>query len=111
MMYPCLARKKAAGLAFLPWRMFGGAIRLGGVAGFLLARYLLGALNLAGAIVAILTAVIVAVYLVSSFTIEKAAAWFAVPRAWLRRRGDAWRAWRDRVHARALEKARERDRC
>ena len=32
----------SAGLAFLPCRMFGGAIRVGGTAGYLLARYLLG---------------------------------------------------------------------
>ncbi len=100
----------SAGLAFLPWRLFGGAIRVGGTAGYLLARYLLGALNLAGAIVAILTSVLISIYLVSSFTLEKAMEWFAGPRAWYRRRVAAWCAWRDAAHARALEKARERDR-
>jgi S-DNA-T family DNA segregation ATPase FtsK/SpoIIIE len=100
----------SAGLAFLPWRLFGGAIRMGGLSGYLLARYLLGALNLAGAIVAILTSVLVAVYLVSSFTLEKGMEWMAGPRAWYRRRVGAWRAWRAEAHARALEKARERDR-
>jgi S-DNA-T family DNA segregation ATPase FtsK/SpoIIIE len=100
----------SAGLAFLPWRMFGGAISMGGTCGYLLARYLLGALNLAGAIVAILTSVVVAIYLVSSFTLAKAMEWFAAPRDWFRRRAAAWSAWRDRAHARALEKARERDR-
>jgi DNA segregation ATPase FtsK/SpoIIIE, S-DNA-T family len=105
-----LTLSASAGLAFLPWRMFGGAIRLGGTSGYLLARYLLGALNLAGAIVAILTSVVISVYLVSSFTLAKAMEWFSGPRAWYRRRVAAWRAWRDEVHARALEKARERDR-
>ncbi|HEX3743352.1 MAG TPA: DNA translocase FtsK [Bryobacteraceae bacterium] len=100
----------SAGLAFLPWRMFGGAIRLGGLLGFLQARYLVSTLNLAGAIVAIFTSVMVAVYLVSSFTVATAMDWFAGPRAWYRRRMGAWRAWRDEQHARALEKARERDR-
>jgi S-DNA-T family DNA segregation ATPase FtsK/SpoIIIE len=100
----------SAGLAFLPWRMFGGAIRLGGTAGFLFARYLLGALNLAGAILAILTSVVVSVYLVSSFTLAKAMEWISGPRAWYRRRVAAWQAWRDQASARALEKARERDR-
>jgi S-DNA-T family DNA segregation ATPase FtsK/SpoIIIE len=100
----------SAGLAFLPWRMFGGAIRMGGTAGYLLARYLLGTLNLAGAIVAILTSVLIAVYLVSSFTLAKAMEWFAGPRAWFRNRAAAWHAWRDEKHARALQKARERDR-
>jgi len=100
----------SAGLAFLPWRMFGGFIRPGGTAGFLFARYLLGALNLAGAIVAILTSVVVSVYLVSSFTLAKARDWISGPRAWCRRRVAAWQAWRDQASARALEKARERDR-
>jgi S-DNA-T family DNA segregation ATPase FtsK/SpoIIIE len=100
----------SAGLAFLPWRMFGGSIRLGGTAGFLFARYLLGTLNLAGAIVAILTSVIVAIYLVSSFTLAKAMEWISGPRAWYRRRVAAWQAWRDQASARALEKARERER-
>ena len=100
----------SAGLAFLPWRMFGGSIRLGGTAGFLFARYLLGALNLAGAIVAILTSVVVSVYLVSSFTLAKGMEWISGPRAWYRRRVAAWQAWRDQASARALEKARERER-
>jgi S-DNA-T family DNA segregation ATPase FtsK/SpoIIIE len=100
----------SAGLAFLPWRMFGGAIRMGGTAGYLLARYLLSTLNLAGAIVAILTSVLISVYLVSTFTLAKAMEWFSGPRAWFHRRAVQWRAWRDEAHARALEKARERER-
>jgi S-DNA-T family DNA segregation ATPase FtsK/SpoIIIE len=99
----------SAGLAFLPWRMFGGAIRVGGTAGYLLARYLLSTLNLAGAIVAILTSVLISVYLVSTFTLAKATEWFSAPRAWLQRRAAQWRAWRDAVHARSLEKARARE--
>src|ERR1035437_9152332 len=35
---------------------------------------------------------------------------FAGPIAWFRRRAAAWRAWRERVHARSIEKARERRR-
>jgi S-DNA-T family DNA segregation ATPase FtsK/SpoIIIE len=105
-----LTLSACAGLAFLPWRMFGGAIRMGGTAGYLLGRYLLGVLNLAGAMVAIVTAVIVSVYLVSSFTLAKGAEWLSGPRAWLRPRIAAVRAWRDRAHARALEKARTRHR-
>ena len=105
-----LTMSASAGLAFLPWRMFGGVIRLGGTAGYLLARYLLESLNLAGAIVTILTSVVISVYLVSSFNLAKAMEWLSGPRAWYRRRVAQWRAWRDRAHASALEKARERDR-
>jgi DNA segregation ATPase FtsK/SpoIIIE, S-DNA-T family len=100
----------SAGLAFLPWRMFGGAIRVGGTAGYLLARYLLGTLNLAGAIVAILTSVMVSIYLVSSFTLAKGAEWFALPRGLFRPWVAAWQAWKERTRVRALEKARNRER-
>jgi S-DNA-T family DNA segregation ATPase FtsK/SpoIIIE len=105
-----LAASASAGLAFLPWRMFGGGIRAGGTAGYLLARYLLASLNLAGSIVAIITTVVVSVYLVSSFTLATAAEWFSGPRAFFRRRAAAWQAWRERAHASALARARERDR-
>jgi S-DNA-T family DNA segregation ATPase FtsK/SpoIIIE len=98
-----------AALAFLPWRMFGGAIRMGGTGGYLLARYLLSTLNLAGSILAIVTSMIVSVYLVSSFTLAKAAAWFSRPVAWYRWQIAGWRAWRDRRRARALEDRRERE--
>jgi DNA segregation ATPase FtsK/SpoIIIE, S-DNA-T family len=54
--------------------------------------------------------VVVAVYLVSSFTLAKATDWLTGPRAWFRARVAAWRAWRDAAHVRALEKARERER-
>jgi S-DNA-T family DNA segregation ATPase FtsK/SpoIIIE len=47
------------------------------------------------------------VYLVSTFTMAGLGRWFAVPAAWFRRRREAWRAWRERAHARAIEKARE----
>jgi S-DNA-T family DNA segregation ATPase FtsK/SpoIIIE len=96
-----------AGLAFLPWRIFGGSIRVGGTSGYLLARYLLRTLNLAGAMVAIVTSVIVSVYLVSSFTLAKGAAWFSGPGAWYRRQTASWRARREREHAKALETGRQ----
>jgi S-DNA-T family DNA segregation ATPase FtsK/SpoIIIE len=99
-----------AGLSFLPWRIFGGSVTLGGTTGLLLARYLVGTLNLAGALLATATAVVVSVYLVSSFTLDKLSAWFAPLTGWLQRRGAAWQAWRDRMHARSVERARERDR-
>ena len=99
-----------AALSLLPWRIYDGAVSMGGALGFLLAHYLVDTLNLAGALLAMATAIVVSVYLVSSFTLEKFAAWCAGPAAWFRRRGDAWNAWRTRMQARAIEKARERDR-
>ena len=99
-----------AALSFVPWRIFAGNIRLGGTLGYVLATRLVDSLNVAGAIVATATTVIVAVYLVSTFTLAKLAAWLAGPMAWLHRRQNAWRAWRERMQERSLEKARERER-
>ncbi|HEY1337161.1 MAG TPA: DNA translocase FtsK [Bryobacteraceae bacterium] len=97
-----------AGLSFTPLRLFGGVIRIGGALGYTLANYLVDTLNVAGALVATATAVIVSIYLVSTFTLSKLGEWFAGPIAWFGRRADAWREWRDRLHERSLAKARER---
>jgi len=97
-----------AALSFLPMRMFGGAVRVGGLLGFALVNWLIDSLNVAGALVATLTVVIVSVYLVSTFDLGKLGCWFAGPIAWFRRKPDAWRAWRVRMKERAIEKSRER---
>jgi S-DNA-T family DNA segregation ATPase FtsK/SpoIIIE len=97
-----------AGLSLIPLRLFGGAIPLGGTVGLSLGRYLVDSLNLAGAILAAVTAYIVSVYLVSSFTLSKLGEWFAGPIRWFHRRADAWRAWRERMTQRSIEKARTR---
>jgi len=99
-----------AALSFAPWRIFAGNIRLGGTLGYVLASWLVNSLNVAGAIVATGTTVIVAVYLVSTFTLAKLSVWLAGPLAWFGRRRDAWHAWRERARERSLEKARERKR-
>jgi len=99
-----------AALSFLPWRVFGGGVTVGGAIGLVLARYLVETLNLAGALLVTVTTVVVSIYLVSSFTLAKLPEWFARPIAWFVRRGAAWQAWRARMQARAVEKARERDR-
>jgi S-DNA-T family DNA segregation ATPase FtsK/SpoIIIE len=99
-----------AALSFAPWRMFAGNIPLGGTLGYIVLTRLVDSLNVAGAIVATATTVIVAVYLVSTFALAKLVAWFAVPAAWLRRRRNAWWAWRDEMWERSLEKARECER-
>ena len=97
-----------AGLSCLPLRIFGGTIRIGGTLGFALWTYLVNSLNIAGALVATGTAIIVSVYLVSTFTLAKLGEWFAGPEAWFGRRAEAWRAWRERVHQRSVAKAQER---
>ena len=103
-----LLASACAGLSLLPMRLFGGSIPLGGTVGLEVGRYLVDRLNLAGAILAAVTASIVSVYLVSSFTVSKLGEWFAGPIAWFQRRADAWRRWRERMTQRSIEKARAR---
>jgi S-DNA-T family DNA segregation ATPase FtsK/SpoIIIE len=97
-------------LSFAPLRMFGGTVPIGGTLGLALANYLVESLNLAGALLATATAVVVSVYLVSTFTLARLGEWLAGPIGWFGRSAAAWRAWRERVHARSIEKARERQR-
>src|SRR5688572_22285899 len=97
-----------AGLSFTPLRLFGGAIRIGGMLGFTLATWLVDSLNVAGALLATLTVTILSVYLVSTFSLSMLSGWFAPVLAWFHRRAESWRAWRERVNQRAREKARER---
>src|SRR4029077_12919971 len=92
-----------AGLSFAPVRLFGGNIRIGGALGYWAASYLVESLNVAGAILATITLLVVSIYLVSTFSLDKLAEWCAGPIAWFHRRAEAWREWRERVHARSLE--------
>ena len=48
----------SAGLSFAPLRLFGGIIRIGGTLGLALANYLVDSLNLIGALVVTLTAIV-----------------------------------------------------
>ncbi|HXK03867.1 MAG TPA: DNA translocase FtsK 4TM domain-containing protein [Verrucomicrobiae bacterium] len=98
----------SAVLSFLPLRLFSGTVRIGGIVGLMLATWLVDSLNLAGALMVTITAVIISLYLVSTFTLATLGRWFAGPMAWMERRGEAWREWRERVQQRSLEKARER---
>jgi len=103
-----LALSLGAALSFLPWRLFGGNIRIGGLLGYALSRYLLESLNTAGALIAVVSAFVVSIYLVSSFSLNKVAAWFAAPQRWLARRVEWWRQWLYRLHASYAEKAAEK---
>jgi S-DNA-T family DNA segregation ATPase FtsK/SpoIIIE len=103
-----LAASLCAGLSFAPLRIFGGNIRIGGALGFALWTYLLDSLNIAGALVVTGTTIVVSIYLVSTFTLERLGVWFAGPAAWFERRAEAWRAWRARVHEQSVAKAQAR---
>jgi DNA segregation ATPase FtsK/SpoIIIE, S-DNA-T family len=105
-----LTLSACAALSFAPWRLFSGNIDIGGTLGFAIATYLVDSLNLAGALVVTATAVIISVYLVSTFTLAALSGWFAAPRAWWERRREAFAEWRERMHQRSIENAAERAR-
>jgi S-DNA-T family DNA segregation ATPase FtsK/SpoIIIE len=88
-------------------RLFGGAVEPGGVLGLLVADYLVGSFNLVGAVLLDITAFIVSIYLISSFTMERFGKWFAPLTLALGRLHDRWSAWSDHRRALKLEKARE----
>jgi S-DNA-T family DNA segregation ATPase FtsK/SpoIIIE len=91
----------AVALSLFPgWRIFG-AIPAGGLAGLLLAQRLVAAMNLTGAAVLALTALVVSIYLISTFSIYKVEAWFSGP-------ARALAAWRERRSERKQEKSRRK---
>jgi S-DNA-T family DNA segregation ATPase FtsK/SpoIIIE len=97
----------SAGLSFAPLRLFAGTIRIGGTLGLTLANYLVDSLNVIGALLVTLTAIVISVYLVSTFTLATLAGWLAGPAAWFAARGERWLAWRERVRQRSIEKAKQ----
>ena len=98
----------AGGLSFLPLHLFDGSVPIGGTFGLVMANYLVDDLNPTGALLATLTAVTISLYLVSTFRLAKLAGWLAGPMAWFASRADAFRDWRERMHARSFEQARQR---
>jgi S-DNA-T family DNA segregation ATPase FtsK/SpoIIIE len=76
----------------------------------LLAHALVGALNSAGAVLVTLTALIVSVYLVSTFTLARLEDWFAGPIAVWRRVAERVKDWFEERRRRRAEKRREQAR-
>ncbi len=90
--------------SFVPFRIFGGTVPVGGALGLVCARYLVSRLNLAGALLATLTATVLSLYFVSTFTIEKLTGWIGGIVDRIRARRDAWLA--RRAAAAKIRKAR-----
>ncbi len=69
-----------AGTSLIPnWRLFGGVILPGGGIGSLVAEWMKSALNLAGTAIVLATALIVSVYVISSFSLSRVPAWLTWP--------------------------------
>jgi len=99
----------SAGLAEGPsLHVFG--LPASGVVGMLLARSLVAALNRGGAVLVTLTALIVSVYLVSTFTLAKLQDWFGGPLAFLGAVAQRCKNWFIERSRRRMEKLREKAR-
>jgi DNA segregation ATPase FtsK/SpoIIIE, S-DNA-T family len=98
--------------ALLPdWRLFGRTIMLGGAAGFLIADSLQRALNFAGAAVVLATALVVSIYLVSTFTLGKLEVWFSPLLTLSFRIRNSWRRSMERRRETALQRLADRHRA
>ncbi len=86
------------------WRLFGGTVRAGGLAGLLLAERLRDAMNVTGAIVVTATGLVLSLYLLSSFSLAKAAAWLRGPRSLFAPLARGWRRWREASRKRRAAK-------
>jgi S-DNA-T family DNA segregation ATPase FtsK/SpoIIIE len=92
--------------SFIPFRLFGGFVPIGGALGLASARYLVNQLNLAGSMVATGTAMVLSLYLVSTFTIEKVITRVNAVLDRIRARRDAW--LERRAAASKVKKARRK---
>jgi len=81
-----------------------------GLVGMLLAHALIQGLNRAGAVLVTLTAMVVSVYLVSTFTLSVLQAWLAAPMAWLHLPMEQIREWMAERRKRKIEQRREKAR-
>jgi S-DNA-T family DNA segregation ATPase FtsK/SpoIIIE len=77
------------------WRLFGGTVRVGGLAGVLLAEWLRDAMNVAGAMVVTATGLVLSLYLLTSFSVAKAAAGLKGPLGVFDPVARGWRHWRE----------------
>ena len=89
--------------------VFENSIPLGGVAGIVLAEMLKNELNLAGAVIATATGMVVSIYLVSAFTISKLDFVLEYPARWFAMLRGRWQDWREararRKEARRIQRA------
>ena len=90
------------------WRPFGGAIAAGGLIGGIFSDLLLTNFNATGAFLVTAMSLVLATYLVSSFSMTKLAVWLAGPMAFFKRLANRFASWRDIRRQRKLERRRER---
>ena len=102
---PCLS----AALSVYPLGFYWqDSVEAGGLAGRLLADLLLGLVNRTGAVMVILAGLVLALYLMTSFSLEWFARWLKARLAFVGRWGERWSKWRAERRAARQEAARRR---
>jgi S-DNA-T family DNA segregation ATPase FtsK/SpoIIIE len=92
------------------WRAYGGNILPGGVAGAIAAEALTGALNVTGAVLFCSTALLLSLYLVSSFSMRTAPDWALGPVRALQSIRALFHEWRESMRRKSEERALRRTR-
>jgi len=90
------------------WKPIAGVIPAGGLAGSILADYLLSSMNFMGAGLFTAACWIVSIYLVSTFEMARVPVWFSGPIALTKAIWGRWVAWREKRVRVAQERAEER---
>ena len=83
------------------WKPLHETMPPGGVVGLALSAYLLANLNFGGTLAIVAVAVLISIYLTTSFTVETVEGWIATPMAWWDTRVEGYQNWQDRRRARS----------
>ncbi|MFN0101267.1 MAG: DNA translocase FtsK [Bryobacteraceae bacterium] len=81
------------------WKPLHETMPPGGVVGLALSAYLLANLNFGGTLAIVAVAVLISIYLTTSFTVETIEGWLLVPMAWWDARVEGYQYWQDRRRA------------
>ncbi len=83
------------------WKPLHETMPPGGVVGLALSAYLLANLNYGGTLAIVAGAVLISIYLTTSFTVETVEAWISIPMAWWDTRVEGYQNWQDHRRVRA----------
>jgi S-DNA-T family DNA segregation ATPase FtsK/SpoIIIE len=98
-------------LAIVPvGRIYGGAVLPGGIMGLLMADFLIARMSLTGAVLVTATALIVSLYIVTTFELAVIVPWLERPMEWIAQMARRWMAWRAERRKLRAQKKLERKR-
>lgn len=83
------------------WKPLHETMPPGGVVGLALSAYLLTNLNYGGTLALVAVAILISLYLTTTFTVETVEGWIAGPMAWWDAQVEGYQNWQDRRRARA----------